>query len=166
MSIKCINALSGDLLEVLNMTKKECLINPYISNVGVKTKINDVEKTIEVYSFLPNLEEIQIVVKSTKNSKEIYMVQANLVVSISEEALEKLLEQLAELSLALSKGEGMNLELPKEIEESYYLMNYISKESSNKIDQLFQKYSQRLKSLRQIQKEALNIRSTKEQLVR
>ena len=73
MSIKYINALSSDLKEILRMAQKDCLMLSEISSIGVKHQLADETSIVQIYSFLPGLEEVQIIVKSCLNQKKKYI---------------------------------------------------------------------------------------------
>ena len=94
MSIECAKTLETDIIEKMNMAKKDCLLMSSIPYSGVKHQMESTDKTVTIYSLLPGVEEVQIVASKTPDANSVYMVRSNIAASISEEALEELLSNI------------------------------------------------------------------------
>ena len=171
MSIECAKTLETDIIEKMNMAKKDCLLMSSIPYSGVKHQMESTDKTVTIYSLLPGVEEVQIVESKTPDTNSVYMVRSNIAASISEEALEELLSNITLVTTLLEKGEFTPIKelltLPKEIEAIYHTIGNISIDANkNELDLLYQKYALLLKEIRSIQLQNINSQIYHEKITR
>lgn len=156
MNIECTKALDGDIIEKMDIAKKDCLLMESIPYSGVKYQMESENKAITIYNLLPGLEEVQIIVKTTPEDSIVYLVRSNIVASITEKSLEELLSNITLITTCLEKGEFSLIPelliLPKEIEDVYHTMDNLTiNANKNETDLLYQKYALLLKKIRAIQ---------------
>ena len=146
MNIKCIDTLGNELKNKLKVAKKECMTLTDISYVGV------IQKTT-IYSLLPKLENIQFLKRENGEEKEVYMVKHDLVATISEKALEMLLQEVNTTYIELTqKGFYRGICLPEEIEMNLRLLERLSLvRETSKMDSLFTDYANLIAEIRKIQ---------------
>ena len=171
MNIECTKTLDVDIIEKMNMAKKESLLINNIPFNGVKYQIESENKIVTIYNLLPGLEEFQIVTKKTSETNAVYMVRSNIVAKITEESLEELLSNITLVTTLLEKGEfapiSELLVLPKEIEAICHTMGNISVDTNkNETDLLYQKYALLLKKIREIQMQNINSQIYQEKISR
>lgn len=153
MNIKCIDTLGNELKNKLKVAKKECMTLTDISYVGVIQKIEEGNQKTTIYSLLPKLENIQFLKRENGEEKEIYMVKHDLVATISEKALEMLLQEVNTTYIELTqKGFYRGICLPEEIEMNLRLLERLSLvRETSKMDSLFTDYANLIAEIRKIQ---------------
>ena len=153
MNIKCIDTLGNELKNKLKVAKKECMTLTDISYVGVIQKIEEGNQKTTIYSLLPKLENIQFLKRENGEEKEVYMVKHDLVATISEKALEMLLQEVNTTYIELTqKGFYRGICLPEEIEMNLRLLVRLSSvRETSKMDSLFTDYANLIAEIRKIQ---------------
>ena len=153
MNIKCIDTLGNQLNNKLKVAKKECMTLTDISYVGVIQKIEEGNQKTTIYSLLPKLENIQFLKRENGEEKEVYMVKHDLVATISEKALEMLLQEVNTTYIELTqKGFYRGICLPEEIEMNLRLLERLSLvRETSKMDSLFTDYANLIAEIRKIQ---------------
>ena len=153
MNIKCIDTLGNELKNKLKVAKKECMTLTDISYVGVIQKTEEGNKKTTIYSLLPKLENIQFLKRENGEEKEVYMVKHDLVATISEKALEMLLQEVNTTYIELTqKGFYRGICLPEEIEMNLRLLERLSLvRETSKMDSLFTDYANLIAEIRKIQ---------------
>ncbi len=153
MNIKCIDTLGNELKNKLKVAKKECMTLTDISYVGVIQKIEEGNQKTTIYSLLPKLENIQFLKRENGEEKEVYMVKHDLVATISEKALEMLLQEVNTTYIELTqKGFYRGICLPEEIEMNLRLLERLSLvRETSKMDSLFTDYANLIAEIRKIQ---------------
>ena len=153
MNIKCIDTLGNELKNKLKVAKKECMTLTDISYVGVIQKIEEGNQKTTIYSLLPKLENIQFLKRENGEEKEVYMVKHDLVATISEKALEMLLQEVNTTYIELTqKGFYRGICLPEEIEMNLRLLERLSLvRETSKMDPLFTDYANLIAEIRKIQ---------------
>ena len=153
MNIKCIDTLGNELKNKLKVAKKECMTLTDISYVGVIQKIEEGNQKTTIYSLLPKLENIQFLKRENGVENEVYMVKHDLVATISEKALEMLLQEVNTTYIELAqKGFYRGICLPEEIEMNLRLLERLSLvRETSKMDSLFTDYANLIAEIRKIQ---------------
>lgn len=153
MNIKCIDTLGNELKNKLKVAKKECMTLTDISYVGVIQKTEEGNQKTTIYSLLPKLENIQFLKRENGEEKEVYMVKHDLVATISEKALEMLLQEVNTTYIELTqKGFYRGICLPEEIEMNLRLLERLSLvRETSKMDSLFTDYANLIAEIRKIQ---------------
>mgnify|MGYP001625279514 FL=1 len=158
MNIKCIDTLGNELKNKLKVAKKECMTLTDISYVGVIQKIEEGNQKTTIYSLLPKLENIQFLKRENGEEKEVYMVKHDLVATISEKALEMLLQEVNTTYIELTqKGFYRGICLPEEIEMNLRLLERLSLvRETSKMDSLFTDYANLIAEIRKIQTRSID----------
>ena len=158
MNIKCIDALGNELKDKLKVAKKECMTLTDISYVGVIQKIEEGNQKTTIYSLLPKLENIQFLKRENGEEKEVYMVKHDLVATISEKALEMLLQEVNTTYIELTqKGFYRGICLPEEIEMNLRLLERLSLvRETSKMDSLFTDYANLIAEIRKMQTRSID----------
>ena len=157
MNIKCLNTLDKELQDKLKLAKRECINLPDISYTGVEQKTKDEKGETTIYSLLPTLENIQFLKRKTDTKKEVYMIKADLVADISEEALNTLLKEIGTTYSELSNtGFYRGISLPEEIEANFRILESLSKgRERGKLNSIFTDYTNLIAKIRTMQTNSL-----------
>lgn len=166
-----MSILDESLKDKLDVVRANILAMPNVPYEGVTSSFENEDEKVTIYSLLPNLENAEIVEKTTKNRNDIFIINNGLIASITKKTLQELLNNIAILVSKISLGELdeiTNLKvLPEDLENIVKTMNCLSiKKNENRVSLLYQKYCLALKGLRQIQAMHLDFKIRSEKLKR